>query len=129
MVLLVGKGVHIPIVCPSQTKAYKKTMERKIVTRAKILWSLINKLFVNKRSSRLQHTWTLKGKITIQIHLHPFSWRVCNVHLSNFDSPLISDKVHAKIHWHICLKQCLQPKWSLHITFDESTTFKQCQTP
>jgi hypothetical protein len=37
MVLLVGKGVHIPIVCPSQTKAYKKTMERKIVTRAKIL--------------------------------------------------------------------------------------------
>jgi hypothetical protein len=29
MVLLVGRGVHTPIVCPSQTKAYKKTMEKK----------------------------------------------------------------------------------------------------
>jgi hypothetical protein len=36
MVLLVGGGVHTPIVCPSQTKAYKKTMEKKIVTRAKV---------------------------------------------------------------------------------------------
>jgi hypothetical protein len=37
MVLLIGRGVHIPIVCPSQTNVDKKTMEKKIVARAEVL--------------------------------------------------------------------------------------------
>jgi hypothetical protein len=35
MVLLIGRGVHIPIVCPSQTNIDKKTMEKKIVNKGK----------------------------------------------------------------------------------------------